>query len=542
MTVKRAKVTTRRQLASKELAFQNREKEKRAAELVIANKELVFQNAEKEKRAAELIIANRELVFQNKEKESRAAELILANKELVVQNQEKENRAAELIVANRELAFQNAEKEKRAAELIIANTELAYQNGEKEKRAAELIIANTELAYQNSEKENRHAELIIANQELAYQNKEKEKRATELIITNHELIMAEEQFRQVVESSPNAMIVVNGNGLITLVNNQTEKLFEFDRDELLGHNLEMLLPERFRDRHIGHRLTFLQDPKNRSMGVGRDLFALSKSGKEIQVEIGLNPIETAKGIKVLVSIVDITERKAQELMLKKHNLELAQFAYVASHDLQEPLRTVSNYMKVFEEDYLPLLDDKARRYLQSVDKATERMSLLIKSLLAFSRLGHNKVPVSVDCSKLVADVLNDLTTVIENSHADITVSPLPIMNLYEVEMRQVFQNLITNAIKFVKKGTRPILKISAELVKDSWRFSINDNGIGIANNSFDRVFDIFQRLHTEEKYEGSGIGLANCKKIVQLHQGIIWLESTLGKGTTFYFTIPIVTK
>jgi PAS domain S-box-containing protein len=626
MTIKGAKVPTGTHTARKELAFQNKEKEKRAAELVIANKELLFQNAEKEKRAAELIIANRELVFQNKEKENRAAELILANKELVIQNQEKENRAAELIVANRELAFQNAEKEKRAAELIIANTELAYQNGEKEKRAAELIIANTELAYQDSEKENRHAELIIANQELviqnaekekraadlvianvelayqndekekraaeliianqelviqnaekekraadlvianvelayqndekekraaelsiantelAYQNKEKEKRATELIITNHELAMAEEQFRQVVESSPNAMVVINGKGLITLVNNQTEKLFEYDRDELLGHKLEMLMPERFRNHHLDHRLMFLQEPKTRSMGAGRDLFALSKSGTEIQVEIGLNPIETVKGKKVLVSIVDITERKAQEVMLKKHNQELEQFAYVASHDLQEPLRTVANYMEVFEEDYLPLLDNKARQYLQSVNKATERMSTLIKSLLAFSRLGHNKVLVSVDCNKLVADVLADLTTVIGRSNAVIHVSPLPILNLYEIEMRQVFQNLITNAIKFMKKDTRPILEIGAELIKDSWRFSVSDNGIGIAANSFDRVFDIFQRLHTSDKYEGSGIGLANCKKIVQLHQGDIWLESTLGKGTTFYFTIPIVTK
>ncbi len=570
--------------ARKEVIFQNSEKEKRAAELVIANTELIFQNGEKEKRAAELIIANQELVFQNKEKEDRAAELILANQELVIQNQEKENRAAELIIANRELAFQNTEKEKRAAELVIANTELAYQNGEKEKRAAELIIANSELAYQNSEKENRHAELIIANQELviqnaekekraadlvianvelayqnaekekraaelgiantelAYQNREKEKRATELIITNHELAMAEEQFRQVVESSPNAIIVINVKGLITLVNNQTEKLFEYDRDELIGNKVEMLMPERFRNQHSHHRAMFFNAPQTRSMGADRALFALSKNGTEIQVEIGLNPIETVKGKKVLVSIVDITERKAQEAMLKKHNKELEQFAYVASHDLQEPLRTVANYMDVFETDYLPLLDDKARQYIKSVTRATERMSTLIKSLLAFSRLGHNKILVSVDCNDLVADVLADLATVIEKSDATICISPLPLLNLYEVEMRQVFQNLITNAIKFMKKPAKPKIEIGAEQIKDRWRFSIRDNGIGIAANSFDRVFDIFQRLHTSKTYEGSGIGLANCKKIIQLHGGDIGIESTLGKGTTFYFDIPILTK
>jgi len=176
------------QTANKELAFQNDDKGKRAAELILANKELLFQNKEKEKRAAELILANKELAFQNKEKEKRAAELILANKELAFQNKEKEKRATELILANKELAFQNKEKEKRAAELILANKELAFQNKEKENRAAELILANKELVFQNKEKEKRAAELILANKELVFQNKEKEKRAAELILANKELL------------------------------------------------------------------------------------------------------------------------------------------------------------------------------------------------------------------------------------------------------------------------------------------------------------------------------------------------------------------
>lgn len=520
-----------------EIEFQTVEREKRAAELVIANKELVFQNAEKEKRAAELIIANLELVFQNKEKEQRAAELIIANRELVVQNREKENRALELIIANRELAFQNQEKENRAAELVIANKELAFQNEEKEKRAAELILANRELVIQNREKENRAAELIVANTELAYQNEEKEKRAAELGMANHELVKAEEQFRLVVECSPSAMVVVGSDGLIALVNAQTEKLFGYHREELMGKKLEMLVPERFRQQHAGHRNNFFKLPESRSMAVGSDLFALGKNGVEIPVEIGLNPIETTKGKMVLASIVDITERKFQEATLRKHNKELEQFAYVASHDLQEPLRTVSNYMEVFEEDYLPLLDDKARQYLQSVNRATDRMSILIKSLLAFSRLGHNKVLVSVDVNKLIGDVMADLATMIKRSGAVIRVADMPVLNLYESEMRQIFQNLIINSIKFSKKDVKPEITVSAEKTNDAFRFSISDNGIGINPKSFDRVFEIFQRLHTNDKYEGSGIGLANCKKIVQMHGGEIWIESTPGQGATFYFTI-----
>jgi PAS domain S-box-containing protein len=192
-------------IANMELAFQNEEKEKRAAELVIANKELAFQNEVKEKRAAELIVANQELAFQNNEKEKRAAELVVANKELAFQNNEKENRAAELAIANEELAFQNEVKEKRARELIVANKELLYQNNEKEKRAAELILANQELAFQNSEKEKRAAELVLANKELAFQNDEKEKRAAELILANKELAFQNE----VKEKRAAELIVAN---------------------------------------------------------------------------------------------------------------------------------------------------------------------------------------------------------------------------------------------------------------------------------------------------------------------------------------------
>lgn len=177
-------------LINQELIFQNNEKEKRAAELMIANKELIYQNTEKEKRAAELIVANLELDFQNNEKEKRAAELVIANQELIFQNNEKEKRAAELSLVNQELISQNKEKEKLTADLIRANLELDFQNNEKEKRASELIIANLELVFQNKEKEQRASELAIANKELAFQNEEKVKRAAELIIANRKLIVA----------------------------------------------------------------------------------------------------------------------------------------------------------------------------------------------------------------------------------------------------------------------------------------------------------------------------------------------------------------
>ena len=266
-------------IANKELAFQDGEKEKRAAELIIANKELAFQDGEKEKRAAELVIANKELVFQNDEKEKRAAELIIANKELVFQNEEKEKRAAELIIANKELAFQNNEKEKRAAELIVANKELAFQNDEKEKRADELSIANKELAFQNDEKEKRAAELIIANKELAFQNDEKEKRADELSIANKELAF------QNKEKEKRAAELIIANKELAFQNDEKEKR----ADELSIANKELVFQNDEKEKRAAElviankELAFQNDEKEKradELGIANKELAFQNNEKE----------------------------------------------------------------------------------------------------------------------------------------------------------------------------------------------------------------------------------------------------------------------
>lgn len=386
--------------------------------------------------------------------------------------------------------------------------------------------------------------------ELAFQNEEKDKRTAELIIINEELKKEKEKFRLVVESVPTAMVLTNQEDFIIHVNNQTEKLFGYERNELVGNKFEILIPERFRSQHPVHEELFLRKQQTRSIGAGPDMFAMRKDGSEIQVEISLNPIETIEGPMMLVSIIDLTERKLQEATLIKQmeleikNKELEQFAYIASHDLQEPLRTVSNYMQIFEEDYLKLLDDNARHYLRSVNSATKRMSILIKALLDYSRLGHNATLTYVDSKKLVEEVLADLEALIKSTNTTIKVADLPKLNVYETELREVFQNLITNAIKFHKKDAHINIQINSEKINEKWQFSVSDNGIGIAPENFERIFDLFQRLRAleGEEFEGNGIGLANCKKIIQMHQGDIWVESTLGQGTTFYFTIPTLAE
>jgi light-regulated signal transduction histidine kinase (bacteriophytochrome) len=236
---------------------------------------------------------------------------------------------------------------------------------------------------------------------------------------------------------------------------------------------------------------------------------------------------------------EITLKKQVELEVK--NKELEQFAYVASHDLQEPLRTVSNYMQLFEEDYVNQLDNHALKYIHAVKTATKRMSALVKSLLDFSRLGRDRILTPVDCGKLIMHVISDLETMIKNSNAVIHVGEMPSINLYETEISQLFQNLITNAIKFQNKNNRPEIHITSKRINDKWQFSVKDNGIGISPGHFGKIFEIFQRLNNSSDYEGNGIGLANCKKIIELHQGEIWVESTPGKGTIFNFTIPRLT-
>lgn len=355
---------------------------------------------------------------------------------------------------------------------------------------------------------------------------------------------ADERFRLVVESAPNAMILVNKLGEIAMVNQQTEKLFGYQRNELVGQKLEILIPPRFKKNHPNHRDGYFEEPSVRAMGAGRDLYGLKKNGGEIAIEIGLNPIENQNEPMVLASIIDITERKIQEKTIKQQlfelelkNKELEHFAYITSHDLQEPLRTVSNFIKIIEEDAQPNLDPQIREYLGVINFATNRMSFLVKALLDFSHLGKNKVLVKTDLNQLVAEVIHDLDELVKSSNAKIIVGRLPSLNVYAFELRLLFQSLIANAIKFSKKDTIPEIQIACDEIGGEMQFYVKDNGIGIKSVYFERIFNIFQKLHSEKEYKGNGIGLANCKKIVELHGGKIWITSELNSGTTIFFTL-----
>ena len=223
--------------------------------------------------------------------------------------------------------------------------------------------------------------------------------------------------------------------------------------------------------------------------------------------------------------------------LERKNKELEQFVYIASHDLREPLRTTTSFVQLLERQYKGQFDEKADMYLQYIIDSSERMKVLIDDLLDYSRIDKQREAESVDCGLLLKEVLTDLNMAIQETNAVITTSPLPVLNVYRTQVKQLFQNLVFNAIKFRQKDIAPSINISVTAQDDYWKFSIKDNGIGIDPKNQDRVFGMFQRLHSRKEYEGSGIGLAFCKKIVELHQGTIWVESEVGKGSIFHFTI-----
>jgi PAS domain S-box-containing protein len=243
---------------------------------------------------------------------------------------------------------------------------------------------------------------------------------------------------------------------------------------------------------------------------------------------------------------DLTERilneqliKDQLAELKQKNRELEQFVYIASHDLQEPLLTIKNFMDLAKDEFPYVFETGVELYLNVIHQSADRMSGLIRGLLDYSRLGSKAVRTEVDCMQLMEAIKEDMSASLRNSGASLTYENLPVITAFPLEIRQLFQNLISNAIKFRKTGQQGIVNVSCKQEGEYWKFSVTDNGIGIAPAFHERIFMIFQRLHPRSIYEGTGIGLANCKKIVDMHSGIIGVTSEQGQGSTFYFTIPV---
>ncbi|MDZ4807944.1 MAG: ATP-binding protein, partial [Bacteroidota bacterium] len=523
-------------IANKELAFQNEEKENRAAEFIIANKKLVFQNQEKENRAAELVIANKELAFQNEEKENRAAELVIANKELVFQNEEKENRAAEFIIANKELAFQNEEKENRAAELVIANKELAFQNEEKENRATDLIILSGDLKVQQEELETANKELH-ENAQLLIKQEEKVRMINEdLLLLNQQLeerveqrtkalAESEKQFRDMMETIPQIAWTNTIDGEATFFNQRWYDYTGLDYDNSKGWGwLSVVHPDDLQSTLDEYKLILknnaggeFQNRKRRTDGIDRWHL------------IRLMPIKNEDG---KIQLWTGTATDIHELKLLQQQKD--DFISIASHELKTPITSLKASLQLLNRIkneptavMLPGLIDLA-------NKSLEKVITLIKYLLDASNVNEGQLRLNqklFTLSQVIEECCHSIS--IEGTHNIITEGDVELQVYADAErVNQVVINFITNAVKYAPESKE--IRIRIEKVNDMAKISIIDKGPGISPEKLTHLFDRYYRVDSSgSKYSGLGLGLYISAEIIKKHNGQIGVHSELGKGSTF---------
>lgn len=354
---------------------------------------------------------------------------------------------------------------------------------------------------------------------------------------------SEQRLRHVIEAAPNGMIIVDHHGKIVSVNTSCQAIFGYTPEELVGRPVEDLVPPRHREIHPAVREAFQRHPETRAMGRGRDLFGLRKDGSEIPVEIGLNPIESEESALVLASIVDITERKRSEQMLARYtadlersNRELDEFAYVASHDLRSPLEGIASLAAWIEEDSGAQLPESSRRHLDQIQQRVHRLQTLLDDLLQYSRAGRRETGLeTVEVSGLTRDVITLLNPP-PGFRIDIGAS-MPVLETFRTPLQQVLQNLIGNAIKHHDRE-EGLIQVNAEEIGKWWSFTVADDGPGIDPAFHDRIFMMFETLRPRDRVEGSGMGLAIIRKLVETYGGQITVDSEVGKGARFTFTWP----
>ena len=364
--------------------------------------------------------------------------------------------------------------------------------------------------------------------------------------TENALRASEAKFRGFLESAPDAMVIVDAGGQIVLINTETERLFGYSRDGLLGKQVVTLIPEGFTERLLADALRSTEDAMTQRIGTGIELHGRRENGSQFPIEIMLSPLGGPDGVLVSVAIRDITARKGIEDRLvrtvrdlKRSNDELQQFASVASHDLQEPLRMVASFTQLLAKRYTGRLDAVADGFIGHAVDGCNRMQALIHDLLAYSRAGtEGKAIRDISSELALNEALSNLRAAIEESHAVVTFDPLPTVRMDDRQLAQLFQNLVGNAIKY--RGAE-IPRVHVSVATNRAReqvFSVRDNGLGIEAQYFERIFVLFQRLHGRKEFQGTGIGLAVCKKIVDRLGGRIWVESQTGNGSTFHFALP----
>jgi PAS domain S-box-containing protein len=331
-----------------------------------------------------------------------------------------------------------------------------------------------------------------------------------------------------------------------LLNLQAQKQFGYHSDELVGRQVRHIIPEGFAERLIADGIRSAAEALAQQIGTGIELQGRRKDGTDFPIEIMLSPLASREGTLVTAAIRDISVRKQAEALLvktvgelKRSNDELKHFAYVASHDLQEPLRMVASYTQLLAKRYRGKLDGDADEFIAYAVDGCNRMQQMIRDLLTYSSAGASAMSLRTISSELALHVaLANLRVAIEESGTLVSHDSLPAVTTDGAQLTQVFQNLIGNAIKYRGSGV-PRVHVSARTEGRKERiFSVRDNGMGIDPQYFDRIFGLFQRLHGRGEFAGTGIGLSICKKILERLGGRIWVESQLDQGSTFHFALP----
>lgn len=357
--------------------------------------------------------------------------------------------------------------------------------------------------------------------------------------------LAEQRARlaAIVETAVDAVITIDEHGTIDTFNPAAERLFGYAAAEVVGQNVNLLMPAPYREEHDAYIRHYLETGEKRIIGIGREVVAARKDGSTFPIDLAVSEMRVGERRMFTGLVHDITARKHEEerrnrliQQLESANEELKNFAYVVSHDLKAPLRAIGSLADWINTDQAKKLDDEGREHLRLLMQRVRRMDGLIDGILQYSRVGRvREAQVAVDLNDIVHEAIAMLAP---PAHIRIEIAPgLPVVRAERTRMLQLFQNLLSNAIKYLDKP-KGVIRIAYDTHDDDWEFSVSDNGAGIEPRHFQRIFQLFQTLVPKDRVESTGVGLALVKKIVELYGGRIWVESQPGLGSTFFFTLP----